>query len=163
MILSLAPRRAASAVLFAAVMACAPASAADLKLARQVVEVSGAASSFKDIVAIFLDEAKRTFVRTNPELSGDLDQAIKTLMPEFEQRREQLLDQIAGAYAARFSDQELMEIKTFYETPTGAKLVKALPGVLQESYDKTNVWSRQMSQDVVTRLREELKKKGHDM
>ena len=46
MILSLAPRRAASAVLFAAVMACAPASAADLKLARQVVEVSGAASSF---------------------------------------------------------------------------------------------------------------------
>ncbi|MFJ5487976.1 DUF2059 domain-containing protein, partial [Hansschlegelia beijingensis] len=36
----------------------------------------------------------------------------------------------------RFSDQELMEIKTFYETPTGAKLVKALPGVLQESYDK---------------------------
>ena len=112
---------------------------------------------------IFLDEAKRTFVRTNPELSGDLDQAIKTLTPEFEQRREQLLDEIARAYAARFSEQELMEIKTFYETPTGAKLVKALPGILQESYDKTNAWSRQMSQDVVTRLREELKKKGHDM
>jgi len=163
MILSLAPRCVASAVLFAAVLASAPASAADLKLAREVVEVSGAASSFKDIVPIFLDEAKRTFVRTNPELSKDLDQAIKVVAPEFERRREQLLDQIAGIYAARFTDQELTEIKAFYETPAGVKLVKALPGVLQESYDKTNAWSRQMSQDVVTRLREELKKKGHDM
>ncbi|MFD1331490.1 DUF2059 domain-containing protein [Methylopila musalis] len=134
-----------------------------LSLAREVIAVSGAAASFDGIAPIFLDEAKRTFLRTRPELSKDFDEVIKTLLPEFEQRREKLLDDVASVYASRFSEDELKEIKAFYETGTGKKLVSTLPGVLQESYEKTNAWSRQMSQDVIKRLREEMRKRGHEI
>lgn len=164
----IALRRIGAAAGLALAVSVAPAWAdetqeAKLKTAREVIDVSGAAETFDGIVPIFLDEAKRTFVRTRPELSKDFDEVIKTLQPEFEARREQLLNDVAAVYAERFSDQELTDIKTFYTTPSGKKLVQILPAVLQASYEKTNAWSRQMSQDVVSRMRQEMKKRGHDI
>ena len=164
----IALRRIGAAAGLALAVSAAPAWAdeaqdAKLKTAREVIDVSGAAETFDGIVPIFLDEAKRTFVRTRPELSKDFDEVIKTLQPEFEARREQLLNEVATVYAERFSDQELTDIKTFYMTPSGKKLVQILPAVLQASYEKTNAWSRQMSQDVVSRMRQEMKKRGHDI
>jgi hypothetical protein len=146
----------------APVLAQAP-SPEQVKAAREVIDVSGAADSIKDIVPIFLDEAKRTFTRTRPEIAKDLDEALKTLTPEFAARKEALMAEIATVYAARFTPQELAEIKTFYQSPTGKKLVQNLPGVLQASYEKTNAWSQKMSQDIVTRLRQEMKKRGQDL
>ncbi|MGA0530733.1 DUF2059 domain-containing protein [Hansschlegelia sp. KR7-227] len=162
-------RVAATAALFAmaqmgAAHAQAPApDAQQLAAAREVFKVSGAEQSLDNIVPIFMDEAKRTLSRTRPELSKDLDAVMATLTPEFEKRREALMNDIATVYAQRFTAKELEEITAFYKTPTGAKLVDQLPGILQASYDRTQVWSRQMSQDIITRVRQELKKRGQDM
>jgi hypothetical protein len=162
-------RRIGSAAALALVLSTASAGAqnaeeqAKIKLAREVIEVSGAAGNLSAIVPIFLDEAKRTFTRTRPELTKDLDDVVKSILPEFETRRDQLLNDIAIVYAANFTDQELNDIRTFYTTPSGKRLVQILPGVLQASYERTNDWSRKMSQDVVTRIRTEMKKKGHEI
>lgn len=134
-----------------------------LKAAREVIEVSGAASSLNNIVPIFMDEAKQTFTRTRPEIAKDLTEVLAQIAPEFEKRRDQLMDEIAIVYAQRFTGQELVEIKAFYQSPTGAKLVKNLPGVLQQSFEKTEAWSRKMSQDIVARLRQEMRKRGHEI
>jgi uncharacterized protein len=134
-----------------------------IQAAREVIDASGAADSIKDIVPIFLDEAKRTFTRTRPEIAKDLDEVLKALAPEFAQRKEELMTEIATVYAQRFTAQELSEIKGFYTTPTGRKLVENLPVVLQSSYEKTNAWSQKMSQDIVARLRQEMRKRGHEI
>lgn len=161
-------RRLAAAVLFAlaaipTALAQTPPQAEQLKAAREVIEASGAASSMKDIVPIFLDEAKRTFTRTRPEIAKDLDEVLKTLEPEFAQRKEALMSEVASVYAQRFTAQELAEIKAFYNTSTGKKLVENLPEVLQASYDQTTAWTQKMSQDIVTRLRQEMRKRGHEI
>lgn len=138
-------------------------SAEQIKAARDVIDVSGAAASIKDIVPIFLDEAKNTLTRTRPEIANDLNEAIKTVEPEFLQRKEDLMNDIATVYAQRFSAQELTEIKAFYTSETGKKLVQNLPGVLQASYERTQVWSQRMSTDIIGRLRQEMKKRGVDL
>lgn len=148
------------AVAVAPAYAQTPPSAEQLKAAREVIEVSGAAASLTNIVPVFMDEAKQTFTRTRPEIAKDLGEVLTAITPEFNQRRDQLMDDIASVYAQRFSAQELTEIKAFYQSSTGAKLVKNLPGVLQQSYEKTEVWSRKMSQDIVARLRQEMRKRG---
>lgn len=134
-----------------------------VKAAREVIEISGAAGGLSNIVPIFFDEAKQTFTRTRPEIAKDLDEVLKALQPEFEQRREALMTEIATVYAQQFSAAELAEIRGFYQTPTGKKLVQSLPGVMQASYEKTQAWSQKMSQDIVTRARQELKKRGQDL
>lgn len=159
-------RRLAAGVAFA--LACAPALAQTapdprLTLAREVMEASGTIATLRDIVPVFFDEAKRTLTRTRPELVKDLDEVIKILKPEFERRRDELMNEVAGLYARSFTREELAEIKAFYETPAGKKLVKILPGVLQSSYERTNAWGRKVSQDVISRMRQEMKKRGHDI
>ena len=131
-----------------------------VKAAREVVEASGAASSLNDVIPIFIDEAKQTFTRTRPEIAKDLDAALKAITPEFETRREQLMNDIAAVYAQRFSTKELAEIKAFYTTSTGRKLVENLPSLIQATYQQTEAWSRKMSQDIVARLRQEMRKRG---
>jgi hypothetical protein len=163
MISSTRVRLAAAAFILASAIpsAFAQAPSADqVKAAREVIEASGAASSVKDIVPIFLDKAKQTFTRTRPEIAKDLDEALKTIEPEFVQRRDALLNEIATIYAGRFSMKELGEIKAFYGTPTGAKLVQNLPAIMQSSYAQTSAWSQKMSQDIVARLRQEMRKRG---
>lgn len=145
---------------------CAPAVAQtppppeQVKAAREVIDLSGAAASLTDVIPIFMDEAKQTFTRTRPEIAKDLDAALKTITPEFEARREQLMTEIASVYAQRFSTKELAEIKAFYTTPTGRKLVESLPNLMQATYQQTEAWSRKMSQDIVARLRQEMRKRG---
>lgn len=160
-----------AAALFSLVFA-APAIAQDaaaapspeqIKAAREVIDVSGAADSIKDIVPIFLDEAKNTLTRTRPEIANDLNEALKAVEPEFAQRKEALMNDIATVYAQRFSAQELGEIKTFYTSETGKKLVQNLPNVLQASYERTQAWSQKMSTDIISRLRQEMKKRGVDL
>ncbi len=167
---SLLARRARAGFLTASLLIAAAAPAAaqsaqpdQLQAAREVIELSGAASSLRDIVPVFFDEARQTFTRTRPEIAKDLDEAIKVVTPEFEKRRDQLMTDIAIVYAQRFTAQELGEIKAFYLTPTGKKLVGSMPGILQESYQKTQIWSARMSQEIVSRLRAEMKKRGVDI
>lgn len=137
---------------------------AKMQAAREVIEASGASASFQNIVPIFLDEAKRSLSRTQPpEFSKDFDDVIKILQPEFAKRYEQLMDQVATVYAERFSEQELGEIKTFYTSATGKKMVQFMPGVLQASFARAEAWSRQMTVDITSRMREEMKKKGRDI
>ena len=134
-----------------------------IKAAREVIDVSGAADSIKEIVPIFLDEAKNTLTRTRPDIAKDLGEAIKAVEPEFTKRKEDLMNEIATVYAQRFTAQELTEIKTFYTSATGKKLVQNLPGVLQASYERTQLWSQKMSTDIIARLRQEMKKRGVDI
>lgn len=158
--------RVAAALLLAAAASPALAQAPSpdqVKAAREVIEASGAAASLNNIVPIFFDEAKQTFTRTRPEIAKDLDEVLKAIRPEFEQRREQLMNDIATVYAQSFSAAELAEIKTFYQTATGKKLVESLPSVLQASYERTQAWSQKMSQDIVTRARQEMKKRGQEL
>lgn len=131
-----------------------------VKAAREVIEASGAAASLTDVIPIFMDEAKQTFTRTRPEIAKDIEAALKAITPEFEARREQLMNDIAAVYAERFSAKELAEIKAFYTTPTGRKLVENLPNLIQATYQQTETWSRKMSQDIVARLRQEMRKRG---
>lgn len=161
--------RIATAAVFVVLAGVAPALAQQqpspdqLKAAREVIEVSGAADSIRDIVPIFLDEAKNTLTRTRPEIVKDLNEAIKAVEPEFAKRKEDLMNDIASVYASRFTVEELSEIKTFYTSATGKKLVENLPSVLQGSYEKTQAWSQKMSTDIIARLRQEMKKRGVDI
>lgn len=132
-------------------------------VARAVVQKSGVMSSMDDAVAIFLDEGKRTFQLRNPDLQDDLDSSVKVLLPAFQQRHEQLVSTVAGLYAQRFSLQELKDISAFYDTPSGRKLAQTLPSVQRDVYEAVNLWSQRMSQEVVTAIRSEMKKRGHDL
>jgi hypothetical protein len=136
---------------------------AQIQTAREIVLASGASRSFEPIVPGILQQAIALFVQQNPDLQAQLMEAAQTIRPDFEKRRDELIDIVARVYAGRFSEAELKEILVFYRSPVGAKYVAAQPGVLEESFRLAQQWGGKLSEEIVTRMRAEMKRRGHNI
>lgn len=145
----------------AALAQSAQPTAAQIKLAREVVESSGDTRAFDTIVLAILQQSMNMFLQQNPDLQKDLVASLQTIRPEFDKRRDEILDIASRVYASRFSEAEMKEILAFQRSTTGKKYVTSLPAIVRESNERTREWGAKLSEQVVERLRVEMKKKGH--
>jgi hypothetical protein len=162
-------RRCIRAIGFAAVLVVAIAGAANaqqaptpsaLLLAKQIIDLKGATSVFDPLVRGVIEYHKNILIQTNPNLSRDISQVAASLEAEMQGRKAELQQQMARIYAQHFTEQELRDALAFYRTPLGRKLVSEEPKALDESMRNADAWSRNFADEVVAKLRAELKKRG---
>jgi len=134
-----------------------------LALARAVIDFTGGSKAFDKVRPKLLNDARTVILRTHPDYEADLDPIIVQLDKEMADREQVLLNNVAKIYASKFSEAELKDIAAFYQSPAGQKLTQTMPEVLRESYQLAQEWAQKFSTDVMTRIREEMKKKGHDL
>jgi hypothetical protein len=157
------------AVLFAAALAVsAPAyaqqpSAAALASAKEFVNLTGATQIFSPLVAGVVEQSKVLFLQQNPGLAKDLNEISAKLKTELNPRLEELNVEMARIYATRFTETELKEILAFYGSPTGKKILVEQPVAAEQSLKFAQDWSIKLSDEVVAKMREELKKRGHNL
>jgi hypothetical protein len=144
------------------VFAQAQPSASHLALAREVAVSSGMTRSFDAMVEPFLDQLQQMNV-TRPEIKQDLQQVVTQLRPELEQQKQKMVENAARAFATRLSEAELRDVAAFYKSPAGVKYVQTQPGVLDDVVRDLAVWTQQTGQFVMTRAREEMGKRGHQL
>ena len=133
-----------------------------LALARDVAISSGMSRSFDAMSEPFLQQLQQMNV-TRPEIRTDLDQVVAMLRPEVEQQKQKMIDNAARAFASRLTEAELKDVATFYKSPAGVKYVQIQPGVLDDIVRDLATWSQQTAQFVMTRAREEMSKRGHQL
>jgi hypothetical protein len=148
---------------FAAVAQAQAPSAAQLKLAQQVVEMQGSSRSFEGAVPSILTQVYQQYVSQNPDLEKDIGAVLRTMLPEFDKRKDEISAILARVYAEKFTEAELKEILVFYESPAGKKFVAATADIGKETMGKLQEWSGKVSKDVTERLKAEMKKKGHNI
>lgn len=136
-------------------------SPAALATAKEMVGVTGATALFDPLVAGVVEQAKLLFLQQNPNLNKDLTEVANKLRGELTPRLSELNDEVARLYAARFNEQELKDILTFYNSPSGKKLLQEQPGIVEGSMKFAQDWANKLSEEVVGKMREEMKKKGH--
>jgi len=133
-----------------------------LALARDVAISSGMSRSFDAMSEPFLQQLQQMNV-TRPEIRTDLEQVVAMLRPEVEQQKQKMIDNAARAFASRLTEAELKDVATFYTSPAGVKYVQIQPGVLDDIVRDLATWSQQTAQFVMTRAREEMSKRGHQL
>jgi hypothetical protein len=134
-----------------------------LAAAREFIEVKGAMAAFDSAVPGLVEQIAQNFLRTNPDLGRQLAEVSELLRTEFAPRRSQILDILARSYITRFSEAELREIIAFYKTPVGRKFVQQEPLVVEDSFGRLQEWSNTLSQEMVRRMREEMRKRGFNI
>ena len=144
----------------AAANAQAP-SASHVKLAREVVELSGSVRAFERAIPQIFQQVYTTYTQQNPDLQKEISSVLQDLIPEFDKRKDEIGGIIAQAFAAKFSEAELKELIAFYTSAVGKKLTNEHAAVLQDAFAKTQEWGGKLTQVLVNRLKEEMKKKGH--
>jgi uncharacterized protein len=138
-------------------------SAATLASARELMELKGVKNLVEPVVVGIVQQTTGTILQTNPGLSKDLDEVSAQLRTEYQPRIAEMTNEIVLLYAQRFSDQELKEAVAFYKSPTGKKILTEEPKILDESYARIQQWANRLQGEVMTRVRAEMKKRGHNL
>jgi hypothetical protein len=108
-----------------------------------------------------VEQAKLLFEQQNPGLSKDLNEVAAQIRADLQPRFGELTDEVARLYAANFSEQELKEVVAFYKTPAGKKLLVQQPKIIDSSMKFAQEWANRLSDQVIGKMREEMKKRGH--
>jgi uncharacterized protein len=156
----------ACAFVFAASVGSAHAqqpSATALATAKELITTKGAAAIFDPVVPGVIEQAKSALLRTNPMLSKDLNEVAAKLRADYALRSVEIVNDIAKLYATRFTEQELKDALAFYKSPLGRKLLVEEPRVLDEGMRNTQTWANKLSEEVLGKIRAEMKKRGHDI
>ncbi len=57
----------------------------------------------------------------------------------------------------------MKNILAFYQSPLGQKVLAEEPKAIDESMSNAGTWADNLSEDVMDKMRDEMKKRGHDM
>jgi len=161
-----AARPAAVAVMLVAFGPAAHAqqpSAASIATAKELIAVTGATGVLNPLIAGVVEQAKLLFLQQDPGLAKDLNEVAAKLRTDLQPRFVEITNEVALLYAQNFSEQELKEILAFYKTPAGQKLLKTQPKVIDSSMAFAQTWANKLSDEVIAKMREELKKRGHTL
>ena len=136
-------------------------SAPAIATAKEIVTVTGATTLFNPLIAGVVEQAKILFLQQNPALSKDLNEIATKMRSDLAPRFQELVNDVAKNYATSFTEQELKDILAFYKTPAGKKLISDQPKVVDASLKFAQTWANTLSEQVIAKMRDELKKKGH--
>jgi hypothetical protein len=135
--------------------------ASTLAAAREVVISSGMSRSFAPMVPQLSEQIVPMLTRTRPELTTDLTAVVTQLGPEFVKDGDEMIDIAAHIYARRMSEADLKETAAFFNSPAGKKYVEVQPPLLDELVVAMQSWTNKLSSIMMTRVRQEMIKKGH--
>jgi uncharacterized protein len=138
-------------------------SATALATAKELITTKGAVAIFDPLVPGVIEQAKSTLLRTNPMLSKDLNEVAAKLRADYAPRSGEIVNDMAKLYATRFTEQELKDALAFYKSPLGRKLLVEEPKVLDEGMQNAQTWANKLSEEVLGKIRVEMKKRGHEI
>jgi hypothetical protein len=153
-------RRAAFAVSALALIATAiPAFAEEtaiseshLKAARAAVTAIHATQDFDSILPQAAAALKQELIQKNPDLQEIIIKTVDEETLKLVGRRTDLEKEAALAYAKVFSEDDLNAIATFYNSPTGVKLLSDGPIVTREVFKAADIWQRGVARDLATNV-----------
>jgi len=138
-------------------------SPAALASARELMEIKGVRSLVEPVVVGVIEQTKGSILQTNPGLTKDLDEVSRQLRNEYQPRVTEMTNEIVQLYAQRFSEQELKDAIAFYKSPAGKKVLTEEPRILDATYARLQQWAIQFQNEVMIRVRAEMKKRGHNL
>ena len=138
-------------------------SQAAVLLAKQILETKHAHNIFDPLVRGVVIRTRDFFMQTNLMWSKDLNEIADNLIKQYSSRSGELMNDAARIYASHFTEAELKQILAFYQSPLGQKLLTEEPKTADESMSMAGSWADKLSEEVMSKMRAEMKKRGHDM
>ncbi len=140
-----------------------PPSPGAILLARQILDIKHAKDIYRPLIRGVIVKTRDTFMQTNFMWANDLNEIAANLQKRYDPRVDELMDQAARIYATHFTEPELKQLLTFYQSPIGQKAIVEEPKVLDESMTNAANWADNLSLEVIDSMRAEMKKRGHDI
>ncbi|MDR3512413.1 MAG: DUF2059 domain-containing protein [Caulobacteraceae bacterium] len=111
-----------------------PPSPRQVELAHQVLVVTGMRQTYEKMFQMMVDQfaasantgSSAESTRVAAALKGAMDDVVKKMVPR-------MMDISADLYARNFSEQELTDLLTFYNSPSGKSMLAKTPLIMQQA------------------------------
>lgn len=133
-----------------------------LALARKYIDLTDHGGIYETAIVRAGINTYQQLLPQNPTIAEPLNAAIETVIATYKDKKGELFDQMARLYAVNFTTEELQQIVTFYDTPTGQKLSKANATLNPSLQRIMNLFSVNLAKEFFAKVRAELKSKGID-
>src|SRR6185437_4530091 len=158
-------RGALAAALIAATLVASPAFADDpsptqMDLARKILVAAGLKASMDEIVPSMLGQLQGQLVQMHPEMGKALHETLVALLPEFNKGEDTVFNDSARPLAKALTEAELQQTLTLLTSPAGHKYIQAQAQILDALGASGAAWRQKLTTIMLTRTREEMKKKG---
>jgi hypothetical protein len=140
----------------------APPSVASIAAADAILGDIGVKQTVALVVPGMMAELERNVTNTRPEIRDSLRETLRSIQPEFDKSAQQVFTQAATLLASQMSDKEIADVAAFFGSPSGKKYLATEPIFFQQFSAIADPWRQQLSVDILTRARQEMKKKGID-
>ena len=137
--------------------------AARLAAAREMMQVAGVARQFSQVMPVLMRQLAQGFVAVAPDKAEVITEVFAKLGGKFDERKSELIDQIAALYAEQLNLEELNAVIGFYRSPAGAKMMSIQPQVMRQSMLLGQRWGAQLGREIEAEARRELKKRGIEL
>jgi uncharacterized protein len=138
-------------------------SQAAVLMAKQILETKHADNIFDPLIRGVVIKTRDFFMQTNFMWGKDLNEVADSLIKQYSARSGELLTDAARIYASHFTEAELKQLLAFYQSPLGQKVITEEPKTADESMAMAGSWADKLSEEVISKMRAEMKKRGHDM
>jgi hypothetical protein len=138
-------------------------SANAIAMAKEIITLKGSAAGYNVVGTGVIEQAKAVLLQTNPTLGKDLNEVAAKVRTDFAARLAEPLDDAAKLYAGAFTEPELKDILAFYKSPAGKKVIDQEGKIFETSMTNLDAWAGKFSEEVLSRMRVEMRKRGHEL
>ena len=131
--------------------------------AKELVTAMRMTDQLKTMLPIIMNALKPAIVQNRPEVAKDYDALLPELGQLMISRADGFVAGMATVYARNFTVAQLHDIADFYRTPTGRALLEKQPVLAQEGLEVGQRFGASLAGELQTRIRSELRKKGHNI
>jgi len=131
--------------------------------ARELVVVMQLTDRLKEIVPVIMQTIKPAVVQNRPEVERDFDAMLPLMIQIMNSRMDDYVAIMSAIYARNFTAPQLREIIAFYRTSTGVVMLEKTPTLMRESLQAGQRFGASIAGELQNRIREELRKKGHNI
>jgi hypothetical protein len=134
-----------------------------LAAARDLLQATNTDAQFSTVIPMMFGQLKQSIPPSGPKMQEELDKVFAEIQTQFIERRNEVLDQIANLYAAKFTADEMKALADFYRSPIGQKFIAAVPELTAEAMKMGNIWGRRIAMDAERKVRDEMRRRGFDL
>jgi hypothetical protein len=131
---------------------------------KTLIEITNSTQIGMQLAAFISQQLFQVLKQSNPEIPDRaiiiMQEELSTIFSEKFSTPGGLIDQIIPIYDKYFTHQEILDLLTFYATPTGKKTISVLPIVLNESMMAGQRWGESLNSEIEIRLKSALIREG---
>jgi len=126
-------------------------------LALKLVQLSGAARMFDEVLPMIADQTKNAFIRANPDMQLGIISVVDQIAVSLVSRRPELDNYLARVWASAFTSDEMEDLVEFYESEAGKKFGVTLPKLLAVQTAAAQEWGKSVSEEMQQKVTAELR------